>query len=449
MDKIIKGYYKDGVWHEYGGKLYDSIGYNTDGSITQKAISDSLGSVIELINGYKLAIRVHGDADCSNLHPFYFVNDGDSFTLTISYEKAGLALKINSIIMGEEDITTTAYDDGVITIDRVTDNVIINVETASVTDTNMFTKRTTGNGITILNDKALLKGVRGNSLILRTNIIGDKTEYTNIGLTISRTDKVYHISGTPTTTTTFVLLPRFTSNPTHKYFCYFSGTHNFERLFWGNSGNLPTTLQPIITTYNSSTNAGVSIGVKNGVNYDVTFTFWMVDLTNMFGKGNEPATVAEFRKLFPLDDYNYTSGIVLNNSMTNYISKRYDAVGVTPVNSTNVEWTDVPASGAAPTATPVDGIFTIQAKSTGSATLRSRNAVGTAGKVYYWACYVKAPSGKFRFCDYGGEIGRVTINHNEWVRVSRLKTGRLSRCDFQVYQATVGDVSQFKKLLYV
>lgn len=359
MDKIIKGYYKDGVWHEYGGKLYDSIGYNTDGSITQKAISDSLGSVIELINGYKLAIRVHGDADCSNLHPFYFVNDGDSFTLTISYEKAGLALKINSIIMGEEDITTTAYDDGVITIDRVTDNVIINVEAASVTDTNMFTKRTTGNGITILNDKALLKGIKGNSCLwkqdayfggqvtynntaLFTNIVkGSGTSaadiyynahYTGNGtgqINLRNTLTVGHIyiltitlkfPNSPTPTTTRFVIDQATSDgatPTAiQTYNVINGEVNItNRISVWASG---TRLAMKFTYGSTSPNNWIPAG-QSGIDFQFR-NVNAFDLTAMFGAGNEPTTT-EFLKLYTLGQYDRSTGTIINNSMTNYVSK--------------------------------------------------------------------------------------------------------------------------------
>ena len=47
MTKIIKGYYKDGVYHQYG-KLYGGIGINTDGAMTQKAVTES---VLPIENG--------------------------------------------------------------------------------------------------------------------------------------------------------------------------------------------------------------------------------------------------------------------------------------------------------------------------------------------------------------------------------------------------------------
>ena len=42
MAKLIRGYYKDGVWHKYGDKLYTTTGQNVDGSMTQKAVTDEI-----------------------------------------------------------------------------------------------------------------------------------------------------------------------------------------------------------------------------------------------------------------------------------------------------------------------------------------------------------------------------------------------------------------------
>lgn len=51
MGKLVIGYYKNGERHEYGGKLYTSTGQNTNGTMTQKAFSEAVGSIIDEIIG--------------------------------------------------------------------------------------------------------------------------------------------------------------------------------------------------------------------------------------------------------------------------------------------------------------------------------------------------------------------------------------------------------------
>lgn len=56
----------------------------------------------------------------------------------------------------------------------------------------------------------------------------------------------------------------------------------------------------------------LSVNVYDGYNTDgLIFKPRLFDLTLMFGAGNEPATVEEFEKMFPLDYYDYNAGEVV------------------------------------------------------------------------------------------------------------------------------------------
>ena len=353
MAKLIRGYYKDGVWHKYGDKLYTKIGYNTNGSMTQKAITDTFGDIMDLINGYKLAIRVLGDATCSNLDPFYFKNENDSFTITLTYD-SGLALNIVSIIMGETDITSTAYNDGVITIPHVTDNVAITVETASVTNTSMFTKRTTADGITLLNNKALLKSIRGNSGQYTQRIPATiQSMSTNYTLT-KGDDGVITMSNFTIRSSTidnFRFGASAYGSDGDKIYCgckAYADTDSaqtYARFGCGLTSQLNNTsgsnystartkntwvIVHYIAEYDSSDKKFCLFDVYNassGVQRWMTANtivkvknFRCVNLTRLFGKGNEP-TIAEFEELFPIDDYDYVSSSIISNKATNYVSK--------------------------------------------------------------------------------------------------------------------------------
>lgn len=49
--KRILGYYKKGVRHEYGYKLYSTIGQSIVGTMTQKAFSEAVGEIVDEIIG--------------------------------------------------------------------------------------------------------------------------------------------------------------------------------------------------------------------------------------------------------------------------------------------------------------------------------------------------------------------------------------------------------------
>lgn len=53
---------------------------------------------------------------------------------------------------------------------------------------------------------------------------------------------------------------------------------------------------------------------------DFTYKIIIVDLTLMFGEGNEPTSVAEFEALFPLESYDYNAGTLLSCLQTGFES---------------------------------------------------------------------------------------------------------------------------------
>lgn len=349
MAKLIKGYYKDGEWYEYGGKLYDTIGYNTNGSMTQKAISDTLGGVLELISGYSMAIRVHGDASVSNLDPFYFITDGESFTITITYNQSAIALNVISIIMDGTDITQEAYQDGIISIDRVTGNVVITVETASVTDTTMFTKRTTANGISILNDKALLKGIRGNTMmfyqrVYEPNFDNNSSTYwkgrTGYNITVSISDGICTVTGNSSHGP--YLVQEVVLTEAHTYLLIakarvISGTSG-GTLYLRNANSSWKIVDDVVlndwyilSTVRTFTSTPTSGNRWFGIEYNKTSAVmevaWAqcIDLTRLRGNAtNVVNSYNDFHKLFPLDVYD-RGQVIINNAMTNYISKDSEA----------------------------------------------------------------------------------------------------------------------------
>lgn len=205
-----------------------------------------------------------------------------------------------------------------------------------VTVTSMFTKRTTGDGITILNNKALLKGIRGNSLIW--NAIRDGNWINNgpttiSGITYQIVNKNTTVNGTSTRSGTYV-------QPT---FSTYSNCKGHKLLILNKTNNNPNNNVYFVTngfsiyaefsdsrilTVTSQT-ARLYLRYKTDLGRTYNNAYMAcpiaIDLTRMFGAGNEPTTVNAFKKLFPFDLEDYSnSGIVINNSMTNYVSKDGD-----------------------------------------------------------------------------------------------------------------------------
>lgn len=178
----------------------------------------------------------------------------------------------------------------------------------------------------------------------------------------------------------------------HKY--YINGhCSDYEKItFSSQSYGADTGNGAIIT--NNSTNATwyYAFTVTNETNYDgVTAKPIVIDLTRMFGTGNEPATVAEFEALFQNAYYAYDAGSLLNVNMLGVESMGFN------------QWDEQWESG---TLTTANGTIASDPNK-----VRSKNFIPILPNTTY---YVKALSNvtAYYYDSDGGYIGYVPIARN-------------------------------------
>ena len=85
--------------------------------------------------------------------------------------------------------------------------------------------------------------------------------------------------------------------------------------FAGATPNAWSHLSTFFTTVRASQYIALYLKLNNPQTVGATFqfkNFMIVDLTAMFGAGNEPTTVEEFKSLFPLSYYSYNQGSLLS-----------------------------------------------------------------------------------------------------------------------------------------
>ena len=360
MTKFVKGYYKNGTWYQYG-KMYSDFGTNTDGTMTQKAISNLICAIVV---GSKFVVKVIGDGTTiSDLA--CAVDNGDSFEVTDIAALVGYGLTSVTVYMNDVDITSTAYSNGRIYIASVTGNVAINVTTSNVVNTNMFTSRTTAEGITLLNNKALLKGIRGNYVTFNQRVA--RGSFSGSLCTATINDNIIELTDLPYSATSNSS-PRISFSVTrgeNHYWLYSAlvyadtdTTQTYARFGMGfapSSNNVSgtsnttarnkntwVTLQGIIPPTTNPNNARfmfasyqASSGVQRWMteNTKIYIKDWIVvDLTQMFGSGHEPSTVAEFLELYPRMYYINTSSMAFRNTMVSYVSKNSEDETLQTVN---------------------------------------------------------------------------------------------------------------------
>lgn len=185
-----------------------------------------------------------------------------------------------------------------------------------------FTRRTSGGTADIADGVATLKAIKGNTLVwnqLTKKLYNDSV----VGVTAqwSEDGKYVHFSGTRTPggdSNLYALIDISSTNKNgYKYLFWCDGSDKVNWNIYGNVVSGSFAKKAIATASLSSgadrISALVSLGaMQAGETIDENIHFNVFDLTQMFGAGNEPATVEEFEALFPNDYYAYNEGQLLS-----------------------------------------------------------------------------------------------------------------------------------------
>lgn len=191
-----------------------------------------------------------------------------------------------------------------------------------------FTFRPSAGDKSIRDESAVIKGIRGN-----TSVWNQIWETSNIFVNVIRTNVVYngdvvsmnHIGGSNTAPAKWAYYEHWLEMG-HKFYVAFVGRLNGQCRFGVYSGG-DETLLPLfsgngneqlfaaigVTNDSAFTVGGALIGIDTTLTFD-TSTVQVVDLTQMFGTSNEPATVEEFYERMPIGvDMNaYNEGALIN-----------------------------------------------------------------------------------------------------------------------------------------
>lgn len=149
--------------------------------------------------------------------------------------------------------------------------------------------------------KAKLNTIYGNGVI-ENQLVNPKTDATSTEITVSYDDntKKFHITGTPSSDVYLPLNIGFIETfANHKYFIF--GLQNigsgstFYFYLGGNASNPDTGNGSIFTVSTASTTRQVNVYVRNGTTVDIYVKPQLIDLTLMFGTGNEPTSLSDNR----------------------------------------------------------------------------------------------------------------------------------------------------------
>lgn len=155
-----------------------------------------------------------------------------------------------------------------------------------------------------------VKSVGGKSVVWNQLVQPTSNEITGAGVKVTfSNDGIVTLNGTATTTGNAVSVQPVKNQKGHKYLMVanpLSGVYGKDQLLFSSQsyGQDSTGHGTIITNESSNAKWYYTLYVYKDVTYDnVKLQPQIFDLTQMFGSGNEPASVEEFEKMFPNDYY--------------------------------------------------------------------------------------------------------------------------------------------------
>lgn len=181
-----------------------------------------------------------------------------------------------------------------------------------------FAFRTAGGSADIATGQAQLNVVRGNTVVWNQYIPSNIT-YTESGITFTTTNGKMNVSGTATHTyVRFVFTAYGPLISGHKFaFISKKKTSGLPAItlwtFNADNSQYNTCGENMIATF---THVGGSFQIRltttEGQSYSGSVYLQLFDLTLMFGAGNEPTSIAEFEKMYPMDYYPYSAPTLLS-----------------------------------------------------------------------------------------------------------------------------------------
>lgn len=186
-----------------------------------------------------------------------------------------------------------------------------------------------------------LEKIGGNSFVC--NQLADKTLLSNTGYTYSNTSgETFTVNGNGSDSNCTNTKFPFAANHVYYYrfyvrnlpsttdvsscFQFYDADASKARIQVTNKFVYENSVNGVYETKGFFSNTEASSDYRVRIRLDAQITYSntifgypvIIDLTQMFGEGNEPATVEEFEQLFPLDYYDYNAGTVINGAANGF-----------------------------------------------------------------------------------------------------------------------------------
>ena len=190
-----------------------------------------------------------------------------------------------------------------------------------------FNFRRSGGGA-ITDGVARVQSIKGNSVVWN-QAMPKGTSTTMNGVTFAvNSDGSITANGTASETAYIVIKPNYYTSAAHKYAIMGAPSGGSYNSYYFGNGNEMNDFGSGSIAKGADTKTSFACRVKGGTNVaNIVFRPLLIDLTKMFGAGNEPTTIEEFYQRMPMGvDMNaYNEGEVINMSANGIKSVGFNA----------------------------------------------------------------------------------------------------------------------------
>ena len=238
-----------------------------------------------------------------------------SLIITIDTSTNGYSGQIYNIVTGEH---SKLADSATTSISATTADFATELTGRLEATSEAFTYRPSAGDKSIKDDNAFIRRVKGNSVVF--NQLVKDNGYSNNGVVTTFNNGVFTFAGTPTSTyfNTSEAMPLVLGHTMLLQVFVVANPKNVKARFGDLNQNVYIPIDTgggVIYTASGQVNHYLGFYESDLKNIDFTglqIFQMLVDLTAMFGAGNEPTTVEEFRALYPNSYYPYNAGELRN-----------------------------------------------------------------------------------------------------------------------------------------
>lgn len=306
LDKVERG--------DFDITIDTELSKESDNAIANSAVTKAIEKKVDSVENKGLSTNDYSNADKALV--------GSIPTLTTNVDNIGHSLENVEYELNKKADTNGYYPNMSV---GVADNLVGrgDVQDATINFRPSGGVLGVGNGMNITDGAARIERIKGNSVAYNQSLVHRNWSGTQNGLTISMANGVVNVSGTATKSGSYAIGTCQTYT-THKILligCPHGGS--LTSFYISDQANILDFGEGAIGSPTYEESRYFELHIVEGATVDFTFRPRIIDLTKMFGAGNEPTTYKEYLQRKPMnieDEFAYNEGELIDMKVDSLVS---------------------------------------------------------------------------------------------------------------------------------